>query len=121
MRNRSSCLFLLPDAFSNSYNIGYFFWELDSPAKCHFLALELLDEIWVSSQYGVDIYSSSTSKPVTNVGMAIEAARRIPKEEAKLFLRQKTGIQVSEFTFMAAFDSFSFIQEKKPSSNSACF
>ena len=42
----------LPDVFTGAYNIGYFFWELNTPAACHSLALELLDEVWVSSEYG---------------------------------------------------------------------
>ena len=45
-----------PDVFSGAYNIGYFFWELDRPALCHYLGMELLDEIWVSTEYGVSIY-----------------------------------------------------------------
>lgn len=104
----------LPDIFSESYNIGYFFWELDSPAKCHMLGVNLLDEIWVSSEYGVNIYSPYTDKPVINVGMAIEAVTPVDRTQGKLFLQQRTGIQSDEFTFMAAFDSFSFIQRKNP-------
>lgn len=104
----------LPDAFSEAYNIGYFFWELDSPAKCHHLGVSMLDEIWVSSEYGAQIYSQYTDKPVINVGMAIENPEIPGLEESQLFLEQCTGIQPAEFTFMAAFDSFSFIQRKNP-------
>jgi glycosyltransferase involved in cell wall biosynthesis len=104
----------MPDVFSGAYNIGYFFWELDSPAKCHSLALELLDEIWVSSQYGVDIYAPHTSKPVINVGMSFEKVPVVDRGAAREFLERRVGVKPGEFVFLTAFDSYSFIQRKNP-------
>jgi len=72
-----------PDVFSGAYNIGYFFWELDRPAYCHYLGLEMLDEVWVSTEYGVEIYGKETGgKPVINVGMCYEDTPDITREEA---------------------------------------
>lgn len=102
-----------PDVFSGAWNIGYFYWELDSPAACHYLALELLDEIWVSSDYGVQIYRPHTRLPVTNVGMCYEEPPQISRTEARAFLARRCGVR-DEFTFLVAFDSFSFIQRKNP-------
>ncbi len=103
-----------PDVFNGAYNIGYFFWELDSPAACHHLALELLDEIWVSSQYGVEIYQPHTDIPVTRVGMCFEDIAPPARSEARDFVTRRFRLDGREFVFLVAFDSFSFVQRKNP-------
>ncbi|MBP0484482.1 glycosyltransferase [Sagittula salina] len=108
-----------PDVMQGAYNIGYFYWELDSPAACHHLAMDLLDEIWVSTDYGVSIYQPHTAKPVTNVGMSFEALPEIDAGQARTFLEAKAGIEKSAegegpFIFLTTFDSFSFVQRKNP-------
>ena len=95
--------------FSQSYNIGYFFWELNQVPKCHYLALDLLDEIWVSSEYNREIYSRVAKVPVINVGMAVEA---LP--ELALVSHESLGPAPGDFVFLATFDSFSFIERKNP-------
>jgi glycosyltransferase involved in cell wall biosynthesis len=104
-----------PDAFSGAYNIGYFFWELDSPALCHYLALDLLDEIWVSSDYGVSIYRGpAKGKPVINVGMAYEEPPAIDRAAARAALDRRLGLRGGEFVVLTTFDSYSFVQRKNP-------
>ena len=97
------------EIFASSYNIGYFFWELNMIPKCHQLALELLDEIWVSSDYNREIYSRFTQKPVINVGMAVE---ELPEVEP--LDREALGLDQDSFVFLTTFDSFSFIERKNP-------
>jgi glycosyltransferase involved in cell wall biosynthesis len=104
----------LPDVFANSYNIGYFYWELDTPAACHHLSVELLDEIWVSSEYCREIYANATSKPVINVGMCVESLDLSVSEDARSYTRRKLYCSDDDFIFLAAFDSFSFVQRKNP-------
>lgn len=103
-----------PDVFSDAYNIGYFFWELNTPASCHFLALELLDEVWVSSDYGVEIYEPACNLPVTKVGMCFEDLPDIDRDESRRFVERRFRLDRNNFVFLAAFDSFSFIQRKNP-------
>ncbi|MGR3374995.1 MAG: glycosyltransferase family 4 protein [Pseudooceanicola nanhaiensis] len=104
-----------PDVFSDAYNIGYFYWELDTPAACHYLGMDLLDEIWVSTEYGVRIYGGrNDGRPVVNVGMCFEDLPEIPRAEARDFVRERFGYGEREFVFLAAFDSFSFVQRKNP-------
>lgn len=103
-----------PDVFSGAYNIGYFFWELDTPAACHYLGMELLDEIWVSSQYGVDIYQPQTDKPVINVGMCFEELEAIDRDRARAELDRRFRFRGGEFVCLVAFDSYSFVQRKNP-------
>jgi len=104
----------LPDMFSNSYNIGYFFWELDSPAKCHSLALEMFDEIWVSTEYGLQQYEEKFDNPVVNVGMTYEELDTPSKKDCRAYLNDAFNIEADETVFLSTFDSFSFVQRKNP-------
>lgn len=101
--------YLDSNAYDSSYNIGYFFWELSEIPKCHALALEMLDEIWVSSEYNREIYAKRTSVPVINVGMAVEGLPKI-----KDVSRERFDIGQNEFVFLTTFDSFSFVERKNP-------
>jgi glycosyltransferase involved in cell wall biosynthesis len=104
-----------PDVFSGRYNIGYFFWELDQPAFCHYLGMELLDEIWVSTDYGVEIYRPDAGdKPVVNVGMCFEEMPDITREDARAFVERRFRFDASHYVCLVAFDSFSFVQRKNP-------
>ncbi|MBI1417262.1 MAG: glycosyltransferase [Limimaricola sp.] len=103
-----------PDVFSDAYNIGYFFWELDTPAACHFLGMNLLDEIWVSSAYGVSIYRPHTARPVTNVGMTFEEPGPVDRAAARRAIDRRFHLKGHEFLCLVAFDSFSFVQRKNP-------
>ncbi|MCJ7874837.1 glycosyltransferase [Phaeobacter sp. J2-8] len=109
-----------PDVFSGAYNIGYFYWELDQPAYCHYLGMELLDEIWVSTEYGVDIYKpdakhpDGSPKPVVNVGMCYEANDDINRADSRAFVNRRFQFDDSHYVCLVAFDSFSFVQRKNP-------
>lgn len=103
-----------PDIFSDAYTIAYVYWELDSPALCHHLALDLVDEIWVSSEYCAEIYRGATTKPITNVGMCFEEPPALDRTEARRALRARFKLPDTAFTLLASFDSFSFLQRKNP-------
>ena len=102
----------LPDVFTGSYNIAYPFWELDSPAACHPLGIDLVDELWVAPQFGVDVFQPHTEKPVTHVGMSYEALPEIPRAPARTLLETRSGARPQEFVFLVTFDSFSFLMRK---------
>ena len=104
-----------PDVFSGRYNIGYFFWELDRPAYCHYLGMEMLDEIWVSTEYGVQIYQpDADGKPVVNVGMCYEEVEGIDRRGARDFVNRRFRLNDGHYVCLVAFDSFSFVQRKNP-------
>jgi hypothetical protein len=63
--------------YDRSYNIGYVFWELDRIPKCFRLALDMLDEIWVASEYNREIFERAAAIPVRNVGMAVQPLKDI--------------------------------------------
>ena len=100
----------LPQAvYRNSYNIGFFFWELNRVPPSHHLALAMLDEIWVASEYDREIYSHYTDIPVINVGMAVEANSSVAQLQRGYF-----GLPEDVFIFLTTFDSFSFVERKNP-------
>ncbi|HUD50421.1 glycosyltransferase [Parvibaculum sp.] len=103
-----------PDVYTDAYNIGYFFWELNSPAACHYLALEMLDEVWVSTEYGRRIYTREGGTPVFNVGMSFEDVPAIDRPRARAFVESRIRCLPNDFVFLAVFDSFSFVQRKNP-------
>lgn len=94
---------------ADTYRIGFFFWELTEIPECHRLALDLVDEIWVASEFNREIYARSTDKPVIRVGMA---APNLP--EVAPASREDWGLDRGAFTFVAVFDSLSFIARKNP-------
>ncbi|WP_420393276.1 glycosyltransferase [Acuticoccus sp.] len=103
----------LRDAFNGAYNIGYFFWELSRPSRAQELAIELVDEIWVATDYGVSVYADA-GKPVHNVGMAVEPVSDPGRDVARAWLSERLPVGPNTFVFLAAFDSFSFVERKNP-------
>lgn len=103
-----------PDSFSGAYNIAYFYWELSRAPACHRLGLDLVDEIWVSSEFCAEIYRQATDKPVTNVGMCFEPPPEIDRTTARAALRDRFALPDEAFVALATFDSFSYVQRKNP-------
>ncbi|MBJ3774701.1 glycosyltransferase family 4 protein [Acuticoccus mangrovi] len=104
----------MPDVFNGAYNIGYFFWELSTPAPAQHLALDLLDEVWVATEYGVEIYTPHFKGTVTNVGMAVEPVPDPGREVARAYCAERLPIGPNTFVCLATFDSFSFLERKNP-------
>jgi glycosyltransferase involved in cell wall biosynthesis len=77
--------------------------------------MELLDEIWVSTEYGVSIYKADAKgKPVVNVGMCYEDVEAIDRADARRFVNRRMMFDDSHHVCLVAFDSFSFVQRKNP-------
>jgi len=112
--------YLKPHLFKNAYNLGYVFWELPQPARCHELAMKTLDEIWTSSEFNRDTYSAVTAKPVTKVGMAVEALPELGRAD-RAAVRRRYGLSPTATVFMATFDGFSFIKRKNPTASLRAF
>lgn len=104
----------MPDVFDGAYNIGYFFWELSKPARTQYLSFDFLDEIWVSTDYGVSIYRDVVDVPVTNVGMAVEPVHDPGREAGRAYVSRRLPAGPDTFVFLATFDSFSFLERKNP-------
>jgi glycosyltransferase involved in cell wall biosynthesis len=84
--------------------IGFFLWELDKIPEIQRLGIDLVDEIWVPTEFLREVYSEVARVPVRNVGKYLltpdisRLAR--PKNEA--------------FTFLVSFDYHSGVERKNP-------
>ncbi len=91
------------------YFIGQFFWELPEICRIHEPALDLVDEIWVASEFVAGIYRRRTSKPVVNVGTVSAPAGPDPD-----LTREDFGSAPTDYVFLTVFDTISSIERKNP-------
>ena len=97
------------DQFEGCYNIGFAFWETSQASFAHRLGLDMLDEVWVSSEYCRAVFQQATSKPVVVVRTPI------PKfEDLSWANRSCFGIPDDPFTFIFTFDGASRVTRKNP-------
>lgn len=97
------------DQFEGRYNIGHFYWETSRATLAHRLGADLVDEIWVSTEYCRDIFRQVTSKPVI--------VARVPVAEMgdlSWASRSYFGLDERPFTFLYTFDGASRLTRKNP-------
>lgn len=94
---------LVNDLNKNALNIGFLLWELEYIPVNQKLALDVLDLIWVPTNYLLDIYKKETDTPVNYVGKYIS----LPEPTKKYKSKQK-------FSFYMSFDFHSNIERKNP-------
>ena len=85
-------------------HIGFLLWELDRLPRAHRLALEMLDEIWVPSEFLRKTYATAFDGPVINV------KKGIALPEPSVARRPDTAGPV----FVTAFDIHSSAARKNP-------
>ena len=93
---------------ADAYNIGFLLWEFGVLPDTHRLALDMLDEIWVPSQFLRETYAAATDKPVHTVLKGIDIPR-VPAPDLGTF-----GIKGRAFTFLTCFDFHSSVARKNP-------
>ncbi len=94
--------------FAGRYNIGYWPWELTSlPPSWHF-AFGLVDEVWASSRFLLDVFQRLTSKPV------LYMPPHVGVPAVKPFDRQSVGLSPADVVFLCMFDFNSYIARKNP-------
>lgn len=93
---------------SDHYRIGYWFWELERVPDEWIAAIDLVDEIWVSSQFVQKAFSQVTAKPVILIPMVVEID--------ELGVGSMLGDRRDQpaFTFLFSFDFHSYIERKNP-------
>jgi len=106
-------LFHLPSWVSYSewgrrYNIGYWFWELENfPDKWRY-ATNIVDEIWVATDYIANAMRKS-GKKVVKIPFPLEF--EMPPE---FMNKQYFRIKPDQFTFLYSFDFLSSMERKNP-------
>lgn len=100
---------LLPDIWNNSeYRIGYFYWETALIPEAHKTAFQLLDEIWVASEFVKSAYQEFDG-PVINVGTCLDDALISNRKGREYF-----DLTKDEFVFLFSFDGHSVMRRKNP-------
>lgn len=105
--------YLKAEHLRDALNIGYFFWELPTPAPCHYLALDIVDEVWVSSEFNRATYGDATDKPVICTGIAVQPLPPLTDVDAAE-IRRFFDIPEDAFALISTFDSYSFLTRKNP-------
>jgi glycosyltransferase involved in cell wall biosynthesis len=96
-----------PDLFAQRYTIGLWFWEVSRfPHSLH-PAFDLVDEVWVASEYVRDAIVAATTKPVRVVPLPVETPPRPLLTRADLRLPEG-------FLFLFSFDFLSVAERKNP-------
>ncbi len=90
--------------WSGAYHIGFLLWELDRLPKAHQLALDLLDEIWVPTQFLADVYGKAFDGPV----MTMRKGLSLPDPAAY------PGPPPGVTRFLTCFDFHSSVERKNP-------
>jgi glycosyltransferase involved in cell wall biosynthesis len=101
-------------ALRDRHRIGLWFWELtDFPASLH-PSFDLLDEIWVASEFNAETLRAHTDKPVVVMPLPTHAPAysdsRIPEVPDD-----------GTFTFLFVFDYLSILERKNPMAAVAAF
>ncbi|MEO8459458.1 MAG: glycosyltransferase [Dokdonella sp.] len=101
--------------FSGRYNIGCWFWELEKfPEQWHG-AIDLVDEIWVSSPFVRAAIAACTHKPVHIVPVALGV--HLPER----YSRAEFGLPEGVFLCLFSFDFNSFAVRKNAEGAIAAF
>jgi glycosyltransferase involved in cell wall biosynthesis/SAM-dependent methyltransferase len=96
-----------PEFFEGRYSIGLWWWEIgEFPERFH-EAFDIVDEIWVGSDFVAEAVSRATSKPVRTLplGVTAPAVKQIP--------RSALGLPEG-FQFLFSFDFYSVFERKNP-------
>lgn len=88
--------------------IGYWYWEIDAfPEKWRY-ALDLVDEIWVATDFVGNVMRRATDRPVTKIPHAIDIV--LPRT----YLRAEFSLPEDKFLFLFTFDFGSYAERKNP-------
>jgi glycosyltransferase involved in cell wall biosynthesis len=94
--------------WSKTHNIGYWFWELENFPKKWEYATNIVDEIWVATDYVANAMRKS-GKKVVKIPFPLEFT--LPPE---VMNKQYFGIDPEKFTYLCSFDFLSSIERKNP-------
>lgn len=96
----------------NSYNIGYWFWELQDLPDNWLKFMNYFDEIWTGSDFSVSVIGLKSSKPVVKMPISVDPSKFIGDIDYSFL--EKQGIKNDYFKFLFVFDSYSYAERKNP-------
>ncbi len=96
------------NAGPNPFHVGFFLWEFDKLPNTHLHAGDLLDEVWVPSEFVRQAYQPNYDVEVINVGKAIDLPDQVENSDTPL------PYSPDKFTFTTCFDFGSSVERKNP-------
>jgi glycosyltransferase involved in cell wall biosynthesis len=93
----------------NRYNIGFWFWELARFPDAWNGAIDLVDEVWVATDFVREAIAAKTNKPVRTIGVAVDAT------PSRAYTKAEFNLAPDRFTFLFSFDFASYPARKNPS------
>ena len=92
---------------SNRYNIGFWWWEVPEFPKHSLEAFELVDEVWVGTEYVADALRPVSPVPIVKVRIPVTMPPIVPYSRSELGLPDG-------FLFLSMFDFHSVFERKDP-------
>lgn len=99
--------------FLERYNIGYWPWELSAWPKDWRMMIDLVDEVWVSTQHTYDSIKPICDKPLYLMPMAVELGL-VKKYGSHVKTRRHFNLPVDAKLFCFSFDLKSYVDRKNP-------
>jgi glycosyltransferase involved in cell wall biosynthesis len=96
------------EVFPGRVNIGYWFWELSELTPNVVAAIELVDEVWVATEFVADAFRRQTDKPVRVVPVPV------PEPVRSDATREALGLPEDRFVFLVTLDHLSITDRKNP-------
>lgn len=102
------------DFFRDRYTIGVWWWELPTFPRTVRSAFDIVDEIWVGSDFARNAIAAATSKPVLTMPLPVHVPTLEPRARSELALPEG-------FLFLFSFDFMSVFERKNPLAVIAAF
>lgn len=96
------------EVFPGRRNIAYWFWELAVLSPNALASIELVDEIWVATEFVAGAFRDVTDKPVRVVPIPV------PEPPRSCVARSDLGLPDGRFVFLVTFDHLSITDRKNP-------
>jgi glycosyltransferase involved in cell wall biosynthesis len=96
------------ELFLDHYTVGVWCWEASRFPDAFRPAFDLVDEIWVASDYVAEIIGDATDLPVRVFPMPVEVT------PVPALTREQLGLPADRFVFFFSFDFFSTLERKNP-------
>jgi glycosyltransferase involved in cell wall biosynthesis len=96
-----------PALLDGRHLAGFWFWENQQITDAMREGLELVDEIWVASEFCADVFRAYTDKPVVLIPLPVVAPSSGPTPA-------ELGLPSDRFVFLNSFDYLSTFDRKNP-------
>lgn len=90
------------------WHIGFWFWETDTIPAAWRDGLDLVDELWVASEFLRTAFAAVTPKPISVMGLPVEVPAGVAPD------RSRFGFGESEFVVLFVADAYSSDTRKNP-------